>query len=348
MLQLRPVCEHCAKPLPPASLEARICSYECTFCAGCVERGAGQHLPELRRRLRAPPGAAGARLEGRQLPRAPIRRRHQVRHRPVDAAVHQHAAHRYRQPATRASVRGGAEAIDTRVTLAPSASAATMRRKERPRCPFPRRSAGRLPARLQPGDGAGCLRASRLRPGAAVRQGDRLGAEAGADLDRPSRAVGRRSGRGHAEGDQVLAGLEGHTSRPTRWASDQTSELLAEAVKHRGAVGWTILQDKPVGLSVGIPTQAHQVHRRPGRSTAACALRLRRRRSAIRWASATATSPAATSAPSTPGHAEVIFGQAGSTKQERRFRPVRARKTAARTTFRRPAATPASRLRASP
>jgi len=23
--------------LPPASLEARICSYECTFCAGCVD-----------------------------------------------------------------------------------------------------------------------------------------------------------------------------------------------------------------------------------------------------------------------------------------------------------------------
>ena len=36
---------------------------------------------------------------------------------------------------------------------------------------------------------------------------------------------------------------------------DQTSELLAEAVKHRNAVGWSILQDKPVGLSVGIPTK---------------------------------------------------------------------------------------------
>ena len=36
---------------------------------------------------------------------------------------------------------------------------------------------------------------------------------------------------------------------------DQASELLAEAVKHRGAVGWSILQDKPVGLSVGVPTR---------------------------------------------------------------------------------------------
>ena len=38
MLQLRPTCEHCNKPLPPDSLEARICSYECTFCASCVDR----------------------------------------------------------------------------------------------------------------------------------------------------------------------------------------------------------------------------------------------------------------------------------------------------------------------
>jgi hypothetical protein len=37
MLELRPSCEHCNKPLPPQSLEARICSYECTFCAVCVE-----------------------------------------------------------------------------------------------------------------------------------------------------------------------------------------------------------------------------------------------------------------------------------------------------------------------
>ena len=37
MLELRPTCENCDKALPPASLEARICSYECTFCAECVE-----------------------------------------------------------------------------------------------------------------------------------------------------------------------------------------------------------------------------------------------------------------------------------------------------------------------
>jgi hypothetical protein len=37
MLELRPTCENCEKSLPPASLDARICSYECTFCASCVE-----------------------------------------------------------------------------------------------------------------------------------------------------------------------------------------------------------------------------------------------------------------------------------------------------------------------
>ena len=36
-LELRPNCEWCDKDLPPNSTEARICSYECTFCAECVE-----------------------------------------------------------------------------------------------------------------------------------------------------------------------------------------------------------------------------------------------------------------------------------------------------------------------
>jgi len=37
MLELRPNCEYCDKDLPPASSQARICTYECTFCAGCVD-----------------------------------------------------------------------------------------------------------------------------------------------------------------------------------------------------------------------------------------------------------------------------------------------------------------------
>jgi uncharacterized protein len=37
-LELRPNCEYCYRDLAPASLKARICTYECTFCADCVER----------------------------------------------------------------------------------------------------------------------------------------------------------------------------------------------------------------------------------------------------------------------------------------------------------------------
>ncbi|MFA7293017.1 MAG: DUF1272 domain-containing protein [Rhodocyclaceae bacterium] len=37
MLELRPGCECCDKDLPPDSIEARICSFECTFCATCAD-----------------------------------------------------------------------------------------------------------------------------------------------------------------------------------------------------------------------------------------------------------------------------------------------------------------------
>jgi hypothetical protein len=37
MLQLRPNCEACDRDLPPDAAEARICTFECTFCADCVE-----------------------------------------------------------------------------------------------------------------------------------------------------------------------------------------------------------------------------------------------------------------------------------------------------------------------
>jgi hypothetical protein len=37
-LELRPNCEYCDKDLPPNATDARICTYECTFCADCVEQ----------------------------------------------------------------------------------------------------------------------------------------------------------------------------------------------------------------------------------------------------------------------------------------------------------------------
>ena len=37
MLELRPTCEHCNKPMPPDSPDAMICSFECTFCKTCAQ-----------------------------------------------------------------------------------------------------------------------------------------------------------------------------------------------------------------------------------------------------------------------------------------------------------------------
>ena len=37
VLELRPNCECCDKDLPPAALDAMICTFECTFCRACVE-----------------------------------------------------------------------------------------------------------------------------------------------------------------------------------------------------------------------------------------------------------------------------------------------------------------------
>lgn len=37
MLEIKPSCENCQKPLPNDSTEAMICTFECTFCSDCVE-----------------------------------------------------------------------------------------------------------------------------------------------------------------------------------------------------------------------------------------------------------------------------------------------------------------------
>ena len=37
MLELRPGCECCDKDLPPDATDARICTFECTFCAHCAD-----------------------------------------------------------------------------------------------------------------------------------------------------------------------------------------------------------------------------------------------------------------------------------------------------------------------
>jgi len=45
MLELRPSCECCDHDLPPDSFDARICSFECTFCAGCADGVLGGRCP---------------------------------------------------------------------------------------------------------------------------------------------------------------------------------------------------------------------------------------------------------------------------------------------------------------
>jgi uncharacterized protein len=55
MLQLRPNCECCNKDLPPDSIEARICSFECTFCASCAGNVLGSICPNCGGELVARP-----------------------------------------------------------------------------------------------------------------------------------------------------------------------------------------------------------------------------------------------------------------------------------------------------
>jgi uncharacterized protein len=45
MLELRPNCECCDKDLPADSAEARMCSFECTFCSACADQVLGGCCP---------------------------------------------------------------------------------------------------------------------------------------------------------------------------------------------------------------------------------------------------------------------------------------------------------------
>jgi len=58
MLDLRPNCECCNKSLPADSTEAKICSFECTFCCRCADDVLNNQCPncggELVNRPRRP------------------------------------------------------------------------------------------------------------------------------------------------------------------------------------------------------------------------------------------------------------------------------------------------------
>ena len=55
MLEMREVCERCAVPLPMESGDARICSYECTFCAACVDGPLEGRCPNCKGELQIRP-----------------------------------------------------------------------------------------------------------------------------------------------------------------------------------------------------------------------------------------------------------------------------------------------------
>ena len=55
MLILKPNCECCDRDLAPESTEARICTFECTFCADCAETRLGGVCPNCSGNLVARP-----------------------------------------------------------------------------------------------------------------------------------------------------------------------------------------------------------------------------------------------------------------------------------------------------
>jgi hypothetical protein len=91
MLELRPSCEHCDKPLGPDSSEAMICSFECTFCRDCVSAVLLDVCPNCGggfapRPIRPAHNHHGDNYLG-AYPPSETRR-----HRPVDARAHAHFA----------------------------------------------------------------------------------------------------------------------------------------------------------------------------------------------------------------------------------------------------------------
>src|SRR6185295_19300557 len=87
MLELRPTCENCNKALPPDSLEARICTYECTFCVACVDNVLENVCPNcggglVPRPIRPLNNWKGDNFLGKDPAST------KGRHRPVDAVVH--------------------------------------------------------------------------------------------------------------------------------------------------------------------------------------------------------------------------------------------------------------------
>ena len=95
MLELRPNCEHCNVALPPDSVDARICSFECTYCATCADGLLGNVCPNcgggfVPRPVRPVTNWKGDNFLGKY-PASST-----PKHRPVDAAAHAAFAAKFR------------------------------------------------------------------------------------------------------------------------------------------------------------------------------------------------------------------------------------------------------------
>jgi hypothetical protein len=87
MLELRPSCEHCNKRLPPDSLDACICSYECTFCTRCVGQVLDNVCPNCGGGFASRPIRPARNWKGdNYLGKDPASTR--SRHRPIDPREH--------------------------------------------------------------------------------------------------------------------------------------------------------------------------------------------------------------------------------------------------------------------
>ena len=94
MLELRPTCEHCNAALPPESTEARICSFECTFCAPCVRDVLLNVCPNC-----------GGGFEARPIrPRRNLRGDNDLAHHPASPTVHHRPVDRERHAAFAAAI----------------------------------------------------------------------------------------------------------------------------------------------------------------------------------------------------------------------------------------------------
>jgi len=91
MLELRPNCEHCNTALPPEATDARICSFECTFCASCVSDVLFNVCPNCGGGFAPRPIRPSTRWNGSS-PLGEYPATSATRHRPVDRAAHEKLA----------------------------------------------------------------------------------------------------------------------------------------------------------------------------------------------------------------------------------------------------------------